>query len=323
MHHLAFDKGWFEKHQYALIWLLNKPLTRRWFRWVLRIRIPPDKRIVRIAPNYFFYDYKKNSVKGRFRTHWKYSKRLYHAFKPLWWMMHFWDWLIADRFIPRWSFGFDTLTKSPEAGTGGTTTDAMVQRSSVNEAFSTIRSGAGTAVDSGTLVSVTLSASSTTNQFSTMRRGILTFDLSDIGGGAAVNSVVLSLYELVGKLNNIGSPDLHVAGATPASNSEIVASDFSEIERTSFGSISYASWTNSAYNDITFNATGEAAITAGVNAFSLQTSWDLSGTFGGSWVSGNTSGFFPASADQTGTSNDPVMEVDFTPSTFMPKLIII
>ena len=36
--YLAFDQKWFEKHQEKLLWLLNAPLIKYWFRWVLRIR---------------------------------------------------------------------------------------------------------------------------------------------------------------------------------------------------------------------------------------------------------------------------------------------
>src|SRR5258708_5424922 len=113
MHYLAFDKLWFKKHQNILLWLLKFQI----FRHILRI--DTDKPVVKIEPHAFtvYLGKKGNKLQFQtdFRTHWKYSKRLYYAFKPLWWTIHFWDWLIADRFIPQWSYGFSTLTAFPDA----------------------------------------------------------------------------------------------------------------------------------------------------------------------------------------------------------------
>lgn len=50
-----------------------------------------------------------------FRTHDKFSKRLYYAFYPLWWTLHQWDTLFANNFAPQLNFGFDTLTAYPDA----------------------------------------------------------------------------------------------------------------------------------------------------------------------------------------------------------------
>lgn len=33
---LAFGECWFRRHQRILLWLLNTPIVRLWFRWVLR-----------------------------------------------------------------------------------------------------------------------------------------------------------------------------------------------------------------------------------------------------------------------------------------------
>lgn len=130
---LAFDERWFRKHQQILVGLLNVPIIKIWFRWVLRIRKCDcllSEKINLILPNQF---HKNARVEGDkifatadFRTHWKYSKRIYHAFKWVWWTLHFWDWLIADRFLPELSFGLFTLTKSPDAGSGLVTSDGTV-----------------------------------------------------------------------------------------------------------------------------------------------------------------------------------------------------
>jgi hypothetical protein len=33
----VFSRDWFRKHQGKLLWLCNSPVTRDWFRWLLRI----------------------------------------------------------------------------------------------------------------------------------------------------------------------------------------------------------------------------------------------------------------------------------------------
>src|SRR5438046_3617479 len=100
----SFSKAWFEKHQRVLLWLLNHWLTRRWFRWVLRIRkhdIGYNKPIVRLLPNCYtvFNRFVANKVEltTDFRTHAKYAKRIYYGFWPMWWALHAWDSFLADR----------------------------------------------------------------------------------------------------------------------------------------------------------------------------------------------------------------------------------
>jgi len=82
-----FDRAFFLKHQGKLLWLLNTPVVRLWFRYVLRIHgegssvssgkiwgILPDAIIWREGYKY----------KAEFRTHAKFSKRLYYVFYPFW-----------------------------------------------------------------------------------------------------------------------------------------------------------------------------------------------------------------------------------------------
>lgn len=131
-HALAFNSGWFEQHQQKLLWLVNHPLLSYWFRWVLRINgnrsAVGRQKITRINPEAIFWLLPNGTHKAELRTHPKFGKRLYHAFKPLWWSLHFLDWLFIDRWIPEYSFGFDSLTAYPQAGSGGgnTTVDGVV-----------------------------------------------------------------------------------------------------------------------------------------------------------------------------------------------------
>lgn len=320
-HYKAFNKQWFEKHQIALLWLLNYFITRKLFRYILRISkddIGHKGVICEIRPNSYTV-YKGQSKVGiqlstDFRTHDKYAKRMYDSFKVLWWLCHFWDWLIADRFIKRWSFGLATLTTYPDAGDPGTTTvDGQVRRSSVDETFSTIRNGAGNNRSlTGSTAGILLSSSSTTDQYNELDRCIFTFDTSTIGNSASVDSATFSLFgAALG--SGLGSPDLHCAGATPASNTTLANSDYGQCQTTSFGSIANASFSGSAYNNMALNASGIANINkTGISAFSAQISWDLNNSFGGVWASLQNSGFTVRMADTADTTQDPKLVVNYS-----------
>lgn len=314
------------RHQTVLLWLANGPIIKYWFRWVLRIHkdIPASTKVYEIGANYFSYDwFFHKDKKGNwhvtkttdFRTHPKFGKRLYYAFRPLWWVMHFWDWLLADRFAPRLSFGFTTLTAYPAAG-DSSPIDGLVGRSGVNETFSTIRSGAGTLKSTGSSNNnfAYLAGSATTNQFASLLRSIFCFDTSSITSTPTITQAIFSLFGQ-SKDNGLGSPDLHVAGATPASTSTLANSDYGQCQTTSFGSVAYASFSTSAYNDITLNASGISNISkTGISKFSAQTSWDINNSFTGTWGSG-AEGFLGGNyADQAGTTQDPKLVVTYSTS---------
>ncbi len=214
--------------------------------------------------------------------------------------------------------GNTTLTAYPAASSGGASVDGRVYRTGVDQTLADIRSGAGTTV------SVTetgpqfarLVASTTSNQFSENIRAIWTVDTSSIGDADVISSATFSLYGIA-KSNGLGSPDLHIAGATPASDNNLVTGDYGQVQTTSYGSVTYAGYSTTGYNDITLNATGIAAVSkTGVTKFSGQTSWDLNNSFTGSWSSSAASYFQCRFADQTGTTNDPKLVVIYsTPAT--------
>lgn len=295
---IVFNTKWFEKHQHKLLWFLNTPIIRTWFRWCLQIKkydCPINVKITEISPSHFSFG-DKYFKKGKkwylerttdFRTHDKYSKRLYYAFKPFWYILHFFDWAMLDRVevLTKLSFGFSTLTKYPDPGSGATTCDGYLYRNAVDETLADIRVGAGKNLSlTATTASLGLSASGTTNQFNLLRRVIATFDTSAIGSGS-ISNAVMSLFGNDKYTGFTTYPDLHVAGATPASNNTLVNGDYNQCQTTSFGSISAASFSTIAYNDITLNASGKSNIVKnGISKFSFQCSWDINNNFTGSWV---------------------------------------
>jgi len=316
---LAFDAQWFARHQRGLLWLCNAPLVRLWFRWILRIHrdLPTSTRIAQIRPNCITYGARRTAegveLKTDFRAHVKFAKRIYYAFRPLWWAIHFWDWLVADRFLPQLSYGFDTLTAYPAAG-ASSPVDGIAGRFSSNSSLSTLRSSAGTyssATDSPfLLLSV---GGSTTNLFAGCYRFIMCFDTSALTAGATLSSAVLSLYGRSGSTNGLGSDNIHIVASTPASTSSLSTSDYNQLGTTSFGSMAYGSWSGSAYNDITLNSSGLSNISkTSISKFGSTLGWDLNNSFTGTWVAFGTTGYNFNSADTAGTSSDPKLVVTYT-----------
>lgn len=315
-HYLAFDREFFARHQGLILWILNAPILGRWGRWILRINgnrsSVGSQRIERVVPNAIFW----GGNRVEFRTHDKYSKRLYYAFRPVWWMMHGWDWLLADRAIPALSFGFATLTVRPDAGSPGTTSvDGSVDRNVVSEAFSTIRNGAGTtafAASAGDDPGY-LAASTTVNEYAYLRRGIYLFDTSAIPDAATISAAVFSLFGYA-KTNGLGSPGLDVVATTPASDTTLTASDYGQFGTTVFATKAYAAWDGGGtiYNDFTLDSNGIAAVSlTGVSKFGTRLTWDTSNSFGGAWSSSADSHYETATADQSGTSEDPKLVVTY------------
>lgn len=207
-----------------------------------------------------------------------------------------------------------TYTGNPAAGANNPC-DGWVGYSGPSQTFSSIRGQANGTDPNVINTSGTpcyISASSTTNQFSNLYRGFFLFDTSSIPANATIISATLSLYG-TGKTNGLGSPDIHIASASPASDSTLTNGDFDNIGTTSFGSVSYAGWSTSGYNDFVLNASGLANISKGSGArsrFSAQFSWDINNSFTGTWANGAASSFSCNMADN-GT-NKPTLFVTYS-----------
>jgi hypothetical protein len=113
----------------------------------------------------------------------------------------------------------------------------------------------------------------------------------------------------------LGSAAFHVGDCTLAATNAIANSDFeNNVGATSYGSMAYASWSDSAYNDITLDAAGITNLNlTGVSEYSGQISWDiLNDTTGLTWASSTESQFTASFADKAGTSNDPKLVVQYS-----------
>jgi hypothetical protein len=225
--------------------------------------------------------------------------------------MHAWDMAIANRLNESLNLGFDTLTKYPDASSGGTTVDGSILALGFRRSFSDIRAGGTSKLvqKANSVVEVSLYADDTSNTYNAMGRGLMTFDTSSIGSSKVVDTATLSVYG-TSKANGLGSAAFHISTATPAASNNIEGTDWPNFY-SDCGNVSYASYTTS-YNDVTLNATGEANVNmAGISRFGARLSWDQANSFTGSWATYAESKFLFYSADQAGTSNDPKLVVTY------------
>ena len=318
-----FNAAWFDRHQAQLLWWLNTPVIRRWFRWVLRIRacdVGYRREIVRLLPHaYVVRSDRPGHVVADFRTHQKYAKRLYYAFRPLWWTLHAWDWAIADRWWPEYSFGFGTLTQYPDAYPEVITMDGYVRRHEVDETWATIRghSEATQVSNSGTdWQFIDIQASTTANQWKVLGRAMFLFDTSAIGSGSTVISAILSLFGHTTTTKQddlVVTPNIDIVTATPASDTALALGDFDQVGSTSQtgAAKTYASWT-AAYNAFTFDATGRGNVsTTGISRFATRNkNYDTDNVMP-TWSSDARSYLAGYLADQIGETNDPKLVVEF------------
>lgn len=322
---IPFTKEWFDHHQSTLLFLLNHRILKYWFRWILRIHhdLGWDERIVRLMPNNYSVSLgmEDDRVKLRtdFRSHAKFSKRIYHAFKYIWWAMHYWDllieWLFPRRVYSELSFGFSTLTVYSDPHPETKTTDAMTSGGEENSTWQQVAAANGTTVtaDSNQVYPGVDSSQYYTDKWRNVDRTHHLFDTSTLGSVSIINSAVLSLYK-AGQLDELScTPTIAAYSTNPASNTEIVASDHQTVGSTALSSsIAYADWNaGSGYQDFTLNSTGLAAISkTGISKFSFRNNYDATATTPTeSWIINKTSYFSYYMAEYTGTTRDPKLVI--------------
>lgn len=326
MHPVVFSAAWFERHQAWLLRLLTWPIVGRALRRVLAIRshdVGWAKPIVQLLPHAYTVDNGDGTFTSDFRTHSKYGKRLFYVMWPLWAALHAWDMTVANPWMPELNLGFDTLTVYPDPGDpGATTIDGIVRRFTAAESFATIRSSAGNSIWNATSDNaVQFTADTTLNTWTNLYRSLFTFDTSALTGAAVIASTTVSLFDTFGVSDPSGlGPGVDLVSVTPTADNALTAADYS-----AFGTTSYTgnpktagSWSPSAYNVFTLNATGLAAVSkTGITRIGAREStYDITGATP-TWTSGTNVGIGIYFADQTGSSNDPKLEVTYTVPHFM------
>ena len=199
--------------------------------------------------------------------------------------------------------------------------DSSDSGQSVNTtAWSNARSGTGlggiiaqdaTTVDQVGATDRFVSRTSTYN--ASVQRAFLLFDTSSLTTAATISSATLSIY--VTTIFDNSSDSIGIVTTTPASNTAIVTGDWGNVGSTlQASSVTYASLTASAYNSMSLNSTGLGNISkTSITKFGLRSVNDINNTLP-SDVGTNIVSY--SSADNTGTSQDPKLDVTYTTGTF-------
>ena len=312
MDNFVFSKGWFKKYQKLLLRFANSWLGRKILCIDGKKSSIGKNKIDEIGPNYIRW---KNT--WEFRTHNKFGKRLYYAFKPLWHLAHYWDIAIANNLKPALNLGFDTFTSYPNDDPELTSVDGWVRRAAAVDTFSNLRAGAGTTSDDNDASFLAVyvdNVNGTDSGWDDLIRSIYLFDTSAIQDGASITAATFSLY--VNSKRDIFAQDVGLVGSTPASNTALVASDYGQLGTTRYATdLDVGALTTSAYNDWTLNATGLAAIsvTSTPTKFGVRYSGDIDNsapTASTDYAEVNVN-----FADTAGTTSDPKLVVTGTSLT--------
>ena len=311
-HWRAFDPAWFERHQRILLWLANRSLLRWWFRWVLRIQDDPAP-IREIWPNVIVYE-DEHQRRAVFRTHDKFSKRLYYAFRPLWWLLHYWDLLIADRWLPQWSYGFATLTLYPSPAAAANF-DGYID--SVGSPWSAVRNGANL-VSTQTFSRLVLESSWYTDVSEyDLTRCWLRFNTSinNILVNATIQDGKIELRRFAYTTDDPSRSDVawFYSSTIPQGETQLDPAYWSAFGTTQVATNeNFSLWNQlpTSYVGPTLNQAGRQAVNAtGITGYCIRCEADV-------WnqTPASISQMQWHAADQSGTTNDPRLVLTYTPA---------
>lgn len=206
-----------------------------------------------------------------------------------------------------------TLVVYPDTGSGSTTVDGHVRRAVVDETWATIHGSATATNASKTSTAQTMArvqSSATTNQFSRLDRGAMTFDTSSIPSEAAISSATLSVVGTA-KLNEFSpTPDVDIVNITLTDNNNIVTGDYDGLGTTVHVSMAHGSYSASGNNDFTLPTT--AVTKAGITALGVRLSWDTDNS-APTWAASKDCYISFYNADNG--SNQPTLTVVYTTAT--------
>lgn len=212
-----------------------------------------------------------------------------------------------------------TLVVYPDSGSGGASVDGHIRRSGVDQTWSGIRdTAAGTNVSktSTAQTMARLQASSTSNQFQRLDRGVTTFDTSTIAAGASISSVTLTIYGTA-KASGLGSPDLDVVDVALTNTNDIVTGDYDGLGTTVYASVSYVSFSTAGANN--FSVPTTSVTKGGISQYGFRTSWDTDNS-APSWSTGADTYFSFTNADNG--SNKPTLTVDYTAGGNVSRTVV-
>jgi hypothetical protein len=322
-----FDAQWFSENQNTLLWLLNSSWFKKWFRWTLRIHDCKEP-ISKITPSTYWFGVKqlpngKVEVKIDHRIGNQFSKRMYYAFRPLWYLLHAIDTAVQRTITSEFSFGFDELTVKTGAAYSSPNYDWDADLyNQVNWAESGLTwndciTSANASSYSATAVRMYCWATKDGGSYYCGRPMMRFYTASIPDEDYEITAAYVAIYiEAIVNNNNV----THViVSSNAAANDSLAASDYSTYGSTNYASIDGSSAAASQYNNINLNSTGLAAISkTGLTKYGMRTSLDIGN------VAPTSDNYLQIkSCDYWGTDYAPKLVVTYVlPSTFIPKIMI-
>jgi hypothetical protein len=209
-----------------------------------------------------------------------------------------------------------TSTFFPDPDPETTSVDGYTERGSgTGITWSDIHDGAGSFSSSGSGVDTlrcTYDGTSGGSGWLTLNRIIILFDTSSLPDALTITAANINMYCNT-TTTGLAGQSVVIVGSTPASNTNIVNADYSQTGTTAYSATtSVTSITQSAYNAFALNATGLSNLTAtGVSKFAMRMETDR--TNSEPTTSGRQSSWaWFLTAETTGTSQDPYLDVTYT-----------
>ena len=176
-----------------------------------------------------------------------------------------------------------TLTVSPDADPETTSVDGWAKRGGVIESWADLHDGVGTeAQDTSNQASSSISSYSSADNFNELSRPIILFDASALPSAFSATAGQVRLY-VDGKTRTANwgalNPTFGIYASTPASNTAVIATDYSQVESTLLSdTFAYDDITENAWLTFTLNAAGLAAIVDGIVKLAFRISYDATDT---------------------------------------------
>jgi len=203
----------------------------------------------------------------------------------------------------------------PDADTESTSVDGYTNASLVGTTWASARASAGTASSDNSVTGRVVALHADTTGWDDIGRGYFLFDTSSLPDTDTIDSAVVSIYG-VSKTDN-GQYDQKAVLITtnPASNTSLASTDHYRNSLVAGGGvdvgtarIDLGTWGNSAYNDFTVSDLTKISAT-GVTKFGLALSGDVDNAEPTIDNNGIYSDLTIRYADQTGTTEDPMLTV--------------
>lgn len=240
----------------------------------------PDK-IALLLPNGYHEHLGGNHYRMTVTTRAVYSPKLYFSLLKLdlmldRWALSFEDQqtvLLMDLGLKRYSFEYPQIflaqeTFNPNASPESTSVDGYAARVTT-EIWATIRAGAGTTADDLGVSLFCQYSTGTAPNWGSFYRTFTLFDTSSLPDNAVIDSAIQSFYTVT---DGNFAVSLRIVTTTPASNTAIVAADYSQTDTVAQATDrTTASMAINQYNDWTLNATGLGNISkTGITKFGLR-----------------------------------------------------